>query len=564
MDHPALARCLLLVAFLPRGLSRLPTKRSLRVGSLDAAEVSIHLLGTAKHQKFKDPPKPKKDEPKKKPTNPKTHVPNSWIPRQPSGRPPRPNVPKHRRFLQEDYYDYFEHRMWASVSTWGRDFVRLTFVLGGGGEEERDLVRHGHSTVIDGEETFIECRPQNLTKLEQARGIEYSECDGGFRVLLATRCTNAYYGADGPCCRNQESMRWALKYEPEIKWYAFMDDDMFIRGPALLGLLSSLNPRMEVAIGANVGMRGFAPGMWRELAEQGCDSANLCVFAFPWMQPAFFSKAALDKMEPSIDENGLTAECRAFKVTHDVGLGIFNWMHQIPTISLPKIFAAHADNLSPNRRRTGPGIQDYVTIHAVRRRNGDHTIGNLGGVSGKDGPQLSFEAVDLAYQQLENETNGLNKSFDAGYKAARLSRVQPVNGFNSTLKGRIQEAQLYGLLPRDYSNFSTFYPHDCKSVDFLHAKKFCRSKPDVPGIVKRGVATNLWHNISGMDLATLSDDHDLPSSVHMHHKHPVNSVGFHHPISNDASNGQDHRHPGRRRLTETEIFQDAIFLVVGG
>ena len=39
-------------------------------------------------------------------------------------------------------------------------------------------------------------------------------------------------------------------------------------------------------------------------------------------------------MAPALDRNGLTDECDAFKVTHDVGLGIFNWMASVPTVVL--------------------------------------------------------------------------------------------------------------------------------------------------------------------------------------------------------------------------------------
>ena len=33
-------------------------------------------------------------------------------------------------------------------------------------------------------------------------------------------------------------MRWVLNYRPNVKWYLFQDDDVYIRGPALVALLS--------------------------------------------------------------------------------------------------------------------------------------------------------------------------------------------------------------------------------------------------------------------------------------------------------------------------------------
>ena len=447
--------CQVLLCLAGTSAADIVPKRAVQVGSLKSADVSIHILGTAKHTKFRAMVQKKMPGEKKKP-------------------PPLP--------VPSGFYDYFEERMWASVSTWGRDFARLTFVLGGDGVEEDSLVRRGHATKLaNGTNVFVNCVPQIN---DEKASYEHSLCDG-FQILLFRKCTNAYYGAEGPCCRNEESMRWSLENEPEIKWYAFMDDDIFLRGPSLLAFLSRFDHENPVALGANPAMRGFAPTMWKSLAA--CDSENLCVFAFPWMQPAFFSRAALDSFRPAIEQNGLTKECTYFEVTHDVGLGIFNWMHQTPTISLPKISAGDINLvLRSNKRRKDDTLKNFLSIHAVRRRNANATLGNLEGISGKNGSHITFEAIDRAYEALEKEYPNL--AADAGQRAFTLAKPKPLNGFNSTLIGRLHRTSF------------DFQPKDCRDVDFNHAKAFCRTKPDHP---KSKLNADLWRNVSG----DISDPH---------------------------------------------------------
>ena len=88
-------------------------------------------------------------------------------------------------------------------------------------------------------------------------------------------------------------MRWVLNYRPNVKWYLFQDDDVYIRGPALVALLSRYDPDRAMSISGHNNLRGFAPGMWPVYREKGCLSNSQCTFMFPWMQPAAFSRAAL-------------------------------------------------------------------------------------------------------------------------------------------------------------------------------------------------------------------------------------------------------------------------------
>jgi len=191
-------------------------------------------------------------------------------------------------------------------------------------------------------------------------------------------------------------MRWVATHHPNVKWYIFQDDDLYVRVNALLAMLSQYDFRERIAFSGNKNLRGFAPGMWKHLAA--CDSNRVCAFKFPWMQPAIYSRAALLSFRPALAgaesvlrggprprrasrkhttpsaqalaANGLTDECSAFGVSHDVGLGIFNWMHSVPTVLLIKHIK-------------GEYMTGSIEVHNVRRYKGERTIGALPGAEWK-------------------------------------------------------------------------------------------------------------------------------------------------------------------------------------
>jgi len=270
----------------------------LAVDGLDARGVVVHVLATAKHAKYKE---------------------------------------------GSGFYDYVDERLYGSAATWGRYVPRLTYVLGGAGAGETKLAAEGHATR-DG---WLACA---VVERADRGALERSSCGGGaFEILRFRNCSNEYYGSKGPCCRCQESMRWALYREPELEWYVFQDDDMFVRVNALLAVLAAYAPGEPLAFSGGKSLRGFAPGMWKELAA--CDSNAECTFKFPWMQPAVFSRAALRDFRLAVDANGLTYECDAFTVTHDVGLGILNWMARTPTVLLKQSFVGDGQGKKRGRKR---------------------------------------------------------------------------------------------------------------------------------------------------------------------------------------------------------------------
>lgn len=353
-----------------------------------------------------------------------------------------------------DGYDYFVDRMWASVTTWGKHFPSLTFVLGGSGDREVSLGRSGHHL----DDVSVDCAVSPETS--QAGG-EHSICDG-FEILRFDACTNEYYGTEGPCCRCQESMRWIMRSE-HVRWYAFMDDDVYLRSHSLIALLSRLDTTKPLAITGDSSPRGFEAAVFAsKLSTSGCVDQFHCALAFPWMQPAFFNAAALRQYATAIDRSGLTTECDKFGVTHDVGLGILNWMLQTPTILLGRKYAG-----STNRIRSSQQLVNYITIHGVNRQNF-----LIGPQSDEERRFHSSKSIQRFYVEAGEEA-----SIRIGFEAATILVPIILNGFNSTKLAR-------GM---DSPTFSPFSPMDCEDIDEKHEHTWCRttSSYEIPRAIHR-------------------------------------------------------------------------------
>ena len=69
--------------------------------------------------------------------------------------------------------------------------------------------------------------------IEAGRDWTRSVC--GTFAICDLRTARTTHGSKGPCCA--ASMRWVLNYRPNVKWYLFQDDDLYVKGPALVALL---------------------------------------------------------------------------------------------------------------------------------------------------------------------------------------------------------------------------------------------------------------------------------------------------------------------------------------
>ena len=189
--------------------------------------------------------------------------------------------------------------------------------------------------------------------------------------------------------------------------------------------------------------------MWSRFREKGCLSNSECSFMFPWMQPAAFSRGALQHLAPAIRASGLTAECKAFAVTHDVGLGILNWMASLPTVILKKQIT---------------GLEDFsaslIAIHNVKRYRGNVTVGGLKGPSGPDGVLRSHAGLHAHYTNYA-------AAVKAGYAAAEV-RATNLTGFRSAT-ARDDPSQ---RLPRGWAVYT---PDDCARFNRNLSKATCRT-----------------------------------------------------------------------------------------
>jgi hypothetical protein len=88
------------------------------------------------------------------------------------------------------------------------------------------------------------------------------------------------------------------------------------------------------------------------------------------MQPAVFSRAALRDFRLAVDANGLTYECDAFTVTHDVGLGILNWMARTPTVLLKQSFVGDGQGKKRGRKRERNSQRQRLLSRPISTRFG--------------------------------------------------------------------------------------------------------------------------------------------------------------------------------------------------
>lgn len=70
------------------------------------------------------------------------------------------------------------------------------------------------------------------------------ECHNEPMYLLSRKCTNAYYGADGPCCKLDDGLNFvanlATDLFPDVKFLLHGDDDVFWRADQTLRWLAAI------------------------------------------------------------------------------------------------------------------------------------------------------------------------------------------------------------------------------------------------------------------------------------------------------------------------------------
>lgn len=157
-------------------------------------------------------------------------------------------------------------------------------------------------------------------------------------ALWTGNCTGEYFGF-GPTCRCQESLRY-LYYSHKFKdvtWFAFMDDDVYVRPPSLLAMLnqfpSNSKPNSSaVALISSSIYRGFGfSKFWPKLANVNCKVDGVHSYAIA--MPGIINRRALELIAPAVDANGMTELHSIWGGSHDAILGMLFWLYQIDTYS---------------------------------------------------------------------------------------------------------------------------------------------------------------------------------------------------------------------------------------
>lgn len=145
---------------------------------------------------------------------------------------------------------------------------------------------------------------------------------------------------------NKDIKKASLPLFPD--WFIFCDDDYYIRLHMIESILSNpLTPAYKPYALYPMHWEGYESGQPNnliprfgyglEIYNRNCTSP--CIHQFPWLSFAGFSIGAIRQMEPSLRSNdsSLISVCKLWDITHDVGLGIYTWIHGFNGILIPDL-----------------------------------------------------------------------------------------------------------------------------------------------------------------------------------------------------------------------------------
>jgi len=337
-------------------------------------------------------------------------------------------------------YSYFYDRAVPMKTTWARDFeVELAF----------------GTNVFDDEFLTAECEGLGAARrlrvthpqVPPRDAIESFAC-ASIRVLYLANCTGEYMGA-GPVCRCQESIRYWLRSArfARTKWFVFMDDDVYFRPYALLGLLAGFNESVPMAFVGAHGLRGLSltRDRWKACGE-------LCAFRFGWAQPAILSRGAIEKMRPMIDRNYMSEMQKVWYGTHDVVLGFALWWSSVPLLAFADV-ALHLGGAPKNKKKQKNvkppprRLQTQRVAHSERA----HLAARLNTVDGLLQHAVRGEtAGDLSAHKLFDALNDRDPTgqHQVGVNSRYKMRFFPNDGAARILPGRGPDSRLF-LDPAD-------------------------------------------------------------------------------------------------------------------
>jgi len=188
------------------------------------------------------------------------------------------------------------------------------------------------------------------------------------QVIMTHRCTGEYFGS-GPTCRAQEVMLAYLHVPAfrQSKYFIFIDDDVYIRPHAMLRFLSvtqtmAAPPPSDTAFLVNRNVRGFGYAR-RKVVGHNCSNPD--VHGFYFAQPAVLTRAAVERMGPSLQRRGMDRLQRYWGGSHDAILGMFIYLHRLPVWSLAESYNGNALQHAGYEGTHTTGILRYVALDRV-------------------------------------------------------------------------------------------------------------------------------------------------------------------------------------------------------
>lgn len=204
----------------------------------------------------------------------------------------------------------------------------------------------------------------------------------------------------------------------QSKYFIFIDDDVYIRPHAMVSFLSatqamSTPPPSATAFLVNKNLRGFG---WARKVVHNCSNPDTHGFYFA--QPAVLTRAAVERMGPSLQRRGMDRLQRYWGGSHDAILGMFIYLHGLPVWSLAESYNgdAHAHTAGFLRRIA---LDRVFIFHKVRnqRLNPSEPKGRL----------ISHSELFRALRDgMQTETHVV-KEEAVGVAAARLTLALPIS-----------------------------------------------------------------------------------------------------------------------------------------
>lgn len=229
-----------------------------------------------------------------------------------------------------------------AVDTWAAPTAYWYNATGMFESEDRTFYQNEDHTLHNSFRLYVVFSQVSKDPFEKMCGSESKQLPPEKQALckrihpIYVDCPEGGYG-QSPCCKQQKGLLEIFKDDyPLYDWYAFFDDDVYLRKEYIAKVLHVLQPPdfPMAAVAYNQDKRFIAQ---KGSGSKTCGKEGMDHFMYPWGQPIFYSRGAMSTMARGYRANSLTLQCAAFNLTHDVGNQVLNWMYSLPMAALPPL-----------------------------------------------------------------------------------------------------------------------------------------------------------------------------------------------------------------------------------